>query len=286
MKMRVEQGEWPHSATIGYKKVNRSVVLDPEYADTIRELLTEFSTGLYSVAAISRLAFDKGVKTKSGKSKSHEAMKKILKNLFYAGYTKNKLSEKVIKGRHEPLVDEQVIYKNIDIINKNTKIVVITGDDLYALRGTLLCTNCHQLLNASSPHGNGGHYSLYHCPRKTCRKSITGKKASTGVDTVHKQFRELLEARRPLDSGITRLFKALVLKAWNEEYGKAIETASQVNREIETYRELRHSTNTKFIADKITEDDKVEQLSRIDSKIAVLEQEKVEMDSYVKEKKR
>lgn len=284
MKMRVEQGEWPHSTTIGYKKLHRSVVIDPEYADAVRDLLIKFSSGLYSVADMSRFAFEKGIKTKSGKPKSHEAMKKLLKNLFYAGYTNNKLSDKIIKGRHTPLVDEQVIYKNIDILNMNKKTIVITGDDLYPLRGTLLCTNCKLFLGASTPRGNGGHYAYYHCPRKTCTKKITGKKTTADLDIVHKHFRELLEARRPLNKGITKLYKTLVMKAWNDEYGKALETKRRITSETQTYQELRHSTNEKFIADKISEEDKDEQLRRIDEKIYLLEQEKIEMDGYVKEK--
>ena len=284
MRQRVEQGEWPHSATIGYKKVRRSVVPDPEYADTIRWVLTEFSTGLYSVADMSRMAFDKGIKTKSGKPKPHDAMAKILKNLFYAGYTSNKLSDKVIKGRHVPLVSEEVIYKNIDIINKNKKVAIITGDDLYPLRGTLICTNCHQSLSASTSRGNGGHYSNYHCPRKTCRKSVTGKRASISVDIVHGQFREVLAARRPLDAGITRLYKRLVLQAWNDEYGMALETTAKITKEIHIQKELRHATTQKFIADKITEADRDEQIKRIDERIADLMSEKAEVDSYVNEK--
>ena len=125
---------------------------------------------------------------------------------------------------------------------------------------------------------------LYHCGRKTCTKKITGKKASAEVDVVHKQFRELLEARRPLNDGIAKLYKQLVMKAWNNEYGKALENASQINREIEIHRKLRFSTNQKYIADKITEEDRDEQFKHIDEKIVVLENEKVEMDRYVKEK--
>ena len=284
MRQRVEQGEWPHSAPIGYIKRNRSVVIDDVHAPIIQDILNRFSTGLHSVTEISRYAFDKGIKTKTGKPKSYEAMKKILKNLFYAGYTKNKLSDKIIKGRHTPLVDEETIYKNIDIINKNKKVIIIKGDDLYSLRGTLLCTNCGNKLTASAPRGRSRNYSLYQCGRKTCTKAITGKKASADVDLVHKQFRELLEARRPLNKGIARLYKTLVMKAWNDEYGKALETSTQINHEIESYKELRFSTIQKYIADKIKEQDRDEQLKRLDEKIETLEQEKVEIDSYVKEK--
>lgn len=284
MRQRVEQGEWPHDAPVGYKKLNKRVMIDPELGDKIKDVLIEFSSGTHSVATISRYAYDKGIKTKSGKPKAHDAMSKILKNLFYAGYTRNKLTDKVVKGRHVALVDEEVIYKNIDILNGQKKHIVLRGDDLYPLRGTLLCSNCHQFLTASASKGNGGYYQLYHCGRKTCTKKITGKRASFDAEIVHKQFRELLEARRPLDEGITRLYKKLVLKAWNDEYGKALENASQINREIEIHKELRFSTNQKFIANKITEEDRDEQLRRIDERLEDLEEEKVEMDRYVKEK--
>lgn len=49
-------------------------------------------------------------------------------------------------------------------------------------------------------------------------------------------------------------------------------------------KELRHATTKKFIADKITEADRDEQIRRIDEKIAGLMSEKVEMDQYVNEK--
>lgn len=284
MRMRVEQGEWPHDAPIGYKKANRSVVINEEYADKIRDILIHFSTGTYTVADISRYAFEHGVKTKTGKPKGHSSMSDIVKNLFYAGYTRNKLTDKIVRGKHKPLVDEEIILKNIDIITKQKKVIVIRGDDLYPLRGTLLCLNCKNALNASAPHGNGGYYKFYHCGRKTCTKKITGKKVSFDADIVHKQFRELLEARRPLDEGITRLYKAILLRTWNDEYGKALETAGQINREIEAQKQFRFAANQKFIADKISEEDKDEQVKKINEKLEVLENEKIEMDRYVKDK--
>jgi site-specific DNA recombinase len=283
MRMRVEQGEWPHDAPIGYKKLNKRVVIDSELAPIIEDVLVKFSSGTYTVASMAAYAFDQGIKTKSGKPKQHDAISRILKNLFYAGYTKNKLTDKVIKGRHIALVSEEVIYKNIDIINGKRRVVTIKGDDMYPLRGTLLCTNCKKALTASTSRGNGGLWPNYRCPRKTCTTKITGKRASRGADEVHKQFRDLLEARRPL-KGLTKLYKEILIRTWNDEYGKALENAEQVDREIASHRQLRFSANRKFIENKIIEADRDEQLLRIDEKIAGLEEEKLIIDSYVKEK--
>lgn len=283
MRVRVEQGKWPHSAPIGYKKERGRVVKDPKFAAIIADILTKFSTGTYSLAKIARYAYEKGVQTKSGKPKSTDAMKKILQNLIYAGYTKNKLATKVYRGLHTALVDEEVIYKNIDIIQGSKKTYTLRGDDLFPLRGTLLCANCGHTLTASSSKGRTKYYPLYHCNQKTCQKKVTGKKASGDADVAHKRFREALELLRPL-SDIERLFKEIVLRAWNDEYGLAVENAKRINDEIDYYRQLRKSTNEKFIMDKITEEDKNAQIATIAQKIEDLQEELVEADQYVKEK--
>ncbi len=283
MRVRVEQGKWPHSPPIGYMKVRKRVVKDPEYADTIRGILIEFSKGTYSLAEIARYAYVKGVKTKSDRPKSTDAMKKILSNFIYAGFTKNKLTEKMYKGRHEALVDEQVIYKNIDLIEGSKKTYTLRGDDLFPLRGTLLCSNCEHSLTASSPKGRNKYYSKYHCNKQTCKKKITGRTASGDADVAHKHFRELLSCFRPLDD-VEKLFKTIVLRRWNDEYSQATENAKQINDEIDHYRKLRTATNEKFIMDKITEEDKDTQINNIAQKIEDLEEELTEADAYVKEK--
>jgi len=256
MRFRVEQGSWPHSAPIGYKKVDKRVVPDPKFAPIITDVLLKFSTGTYSQAEIARYAFDKGVQTKSGRPKSVDAMKKILQNLIYAGYTRNKLSPKINKGRHKALVNEEVIHKNIDLISGSKKAYVLRGDDIFPLRGTLLCSNCGHNLTASQSRGRGGLYPLYHCNQPTCKKKITGKKASADADIAHKDFREALTKLPSLD-GISKLYRRVMVSAWNDEYGKAVENAEHIHSEITNYRQLRQGVIEKFALDKITEEERM-----------------------------
>ena len=283
MRVRVEQGAWPHSAPIGYKKVDKRVVPDPKFADIITDILIKFSTGTFGLAEIARYAFDKGVETKSGRPKSTDAMKKILQNLIYAGYTRNKLSPKITRGKHKALVNEETIYKNIDLINGSKKTVVLRGDDMFPLRGTILCSNCKKALTASPSVGKGGIYHYYHCNQATCRRKVTGKKASGDADIAHKNFREALTELPNLE-GISKLYKKIVVKAWNDEYGKAVENADFISSEITRYRELRQGVIEKFALDKISEDDKNAQVNNIAQKISNLKEEEVETDKYIKEK--
>lgn len=283
MRVRVEQGSWPHSAPIGYKKVDKRVVPDLKFAPIITEILIKFSTGTFSLAEIARYAFDKGVVTKSGRPKSTDAMKKILQNLIYAGYTKNKLSTKITRGKHKALVNEETIYKNIDLIQGSKKTVVLRGDDMFPLRGTLLCSNCGHPLTASPSRGKGGVYNYYHCNKPTCKRKITGKKASGDADIAHKDFREALQ-RLPSLEGISKLYRKIVVKAWNDEYGKAVENADFISSEITRYRQLRQGVVEKFALDKINEDDMNAQIKNIAQKINELSEDQVETDKYVKEK--
>lgn len=285
MRARVEQGGWPHSVVIGYKKVNGRVVRDELFADAITDILIKFSSGDYTKAEMARYAFEHGIMTKNGKPKSDEGIKTIVGNLIYAGYTNNRLSSKINKGLHKALVDESVIYKNLDILQNRSRTVIFKGDELFPLRGgTILCSNCNQRLTASTPTGNGGQYSIYHCSRKTCTKKVTGrKKVSADSDIVHKQFREMLHSFIPLDS-IEKLYKVIVLRAWNDEYGRAIENAQRVSKEIERYRKLRQATNEKFIMDKITEEDRDGQLANTSVRLSELQEDQEEADKYVKDR--
>ena len=280
MRYRVQQGKWPHSAPIGYRKIDGRVMPDDKYADEVADVLIKFSENKFGLAESARYAYSLGIMTNSGKPKSVEAMKKILQNYIYAGFTRNKLSQKMYRGRHKPLVDEVVIRRNIERIHDATRTNIMHGDDLFPLRGALLCSSCKNLLTASISRGVGGSYPLYHCNKATCRKKVTGKKASGRAEIIHKEFRELLEHLRPLDESVARLFKHHVLEAWNDEYGHAVENAKNIRDQISQYEELRHSTMQKYIADKITEADKNAQLHIIDIKIENLKDEQVETEDY------
>ena len=284
MRIRVEQGGWPHSAPIGYKKVNSRVVIDEKFGPIIANIITKFSAGGYSLADIARYAFEHEVATNSGKPKSTDALKAILQNPMYAGFTRNKLVETMTKGKHKALVPLETIQKNIDIIKGSKKNYSIQGDDLYPLKNILLCATCGKKQTASqSKSQTGDYHPLYHCNRGTCRKRVTGKKASVSVDIAHKHFRELLESLKPLDEGVERLYKDVIVKAWHKQYKQSIEAIAETNRRIERNKSTRLSTNTKFIQDKITEADRDMQFRVIDQELAQLNKDLEELTLYMDE---
>lgn len=285
MRARVLQGEWPHAAPVGYTKKERRVIPDKHFGPIVTDILTTFSKGGYNLSTIREYAFQKGITTKKGGQKTSDAMKAILTNPIYAGYTRNKLVDGALtKGLHKPLVPVEVIEKNQELISGRRKNYVVRGDDLYPLKGTLCCSNCGTKLRASQSKGQSGNlYPLYHCTQKTCKKSVTGKRASVKVETVHEDFRRLLEALKPLDEGIERLFKDVVLRVWNEEYANSIKRIEYLNERIAEQRSLRQKVTEKFVADKISEAERNMQAAVIDERTSVLEQDLEDANMYLEQ---
>ena len=282
MRARVMQGGWPHAAPIGYIKRNKRVVPDPKFAPIITDILITFSKGGYNQTNIADYAFERGVKTKTGRKKSVDAMKAILQNPIYAGYTKNKLAPDLTKGLHKKLVDLEVIRKNTELLEGKRRNYIIQGDDLYPLKNILLCSTCKNKLTASKSRSRTGDYHpLYHCNRSTCRGSVTGKKASVPIEKAHEDFRFLLGALAPLDEGIAMLYKDLVVRVWNKQYANSLENIKDLNRRIEEESDFRHKINEKFIADKITEEERDMQYRVVDAKLAGLKEDLEEVSQYM-----
>lgn len=284
MRARVEQGEWPHDVAIGYIKQDRRVVPDKKFAPIIKDILIKFSEGGYTYTQIAQYAFSKGVMTKSGKPKSTDAMKSILRNYIYAGYTVNKLASEPKKGKHKALVELEIIQKNREIIDGTVHNYSLQGDDLFPLRGTLLCVNCGQKLTASQPKGQSGeHFPAYHCNRGTCTKKKTGKRASRGADVVHEDFRKLLRALAPLDKNVAQLYKKIVVRVWNDQFGKTIESIRDVESRISKEETFKASIGKKFIEDKITEEERDLQVNAVTSRLVGLESDLKELKKYKEE---
>lgn len=282
MRARVEQGRWPHDVPVGYVKQDGRVVKDAKFAPIVKDVLEKFAQGGWSYTEIAEYAFERGIVTKSGKRRTGDAMKKMLQNYIYAGYVTTKLVDKLFDGLHKPIVSFEVIQKNIDIINGTVNNYSLQGDDLFPLRGGfLVCRNCMNPMTASAPRGRGGgRYPQYHCNKPTCKKKVTGMSPSVSVERAHEDFRALLESVKPLNDGVARLFKEIVLRRWNEQFEQAIETSKTLNRKIEERETLELKINKKYIEDKISEAERNLQKNANDKELRALRNELLELEDH------
>lgn len=128
LKVAQQKGVLRGGNVLGYKKVNKTFVIDEEQSETVRMMFQWYSEG-WGYKAICRMLEENGRKTMMGKPVWHASnVRIILNNPVYMGYQEqNKwrsdgyLTQKkiktppeeriLVKGDYEPIVSEKLFYE-------------------------------------------------------------------------------------------------------------------------------------------------------------------------------
>jgi site-specific DNA recombinase len=289
MKARAQQGGWPHDAPIGYKKWRTPSgvsSVEPEdkrdMAQKVADFLVEFSNGSYSVEQARNLAFETGVRDKNGRLLRWQTIKNMLTNPLYAGFVQSKFTDgNRVKGVHKPLIDERTFYKNQSILLGHTKSLSKQAEVDWPLRGGFVQHTCGNPLtggNTSNRPMSGSRYACSHCRAKELQRPV-----STQREVVHHQFLTLMSDVRPTD-GVQRLFREIVLRAWNNEFKEALVVSSKVDSELASLRDKKSRIVDLYIDGKLSDDEKQEKLRQLDVEAGKLELQRIDADNYVSEK--
>lgn len=203
---RVEQGLWPWGAPIGYQEVHeQGVKLSPRIPDdtckdVIIGIFEKYSTGTITKNDLAKELSKKVIRNFEGKrfKFSKQTIDNILKNVFYAGYLRNK-DGKLIKGQHQKLIDMTLFEKcqqvKAMLSNHATRKRQFIHPD-FPLRRFVLCGYCNKPLTAC--WAKSGRYPYYYCHNKACKKfSVSIKKAD-----IEKQFMAYISKVKPTDDFI------------------------------------------------------------------------------------
>jgi site-specific DNA recombinase len=279
MRMRTEQGGWPHDAPYGYKKAKTatgiSSVEPDEHASIAKRFLETFATGAYTVRQAEQLAKKLGIRSRGGRAYGWQVTKNMLQNPLYAGYVSTKFTDgRYIQGLHKPIISVETHYKNKAIIagslHKNSR----HAEDSWPLRGGFIkCSHCNHPLTGSSPRGRSRHYPRYSCPK--CRISPVMPSTSADRDKLHDEFMELMQSIKPSPK-VAALFKEIVLTRWNHEYKDALEHSRRVNDELTALQDKKSRVLDLFIEGKLTDQQKAAKLIEVEDKIADFELKKAE----------
>jgi len=156
IRAKLERGQWPHLAPLGYLNEKTLVVPDQERAKYIRKIFELYNTGQYSVKAISDQLYTEGLRSRSGRKYYKSKIHKILNDPFYCGIMEH--DGKGYLGQHEPIISKKLFDSVQAILNKKTHIKrqVIP----FAFRGILKCANCGCQLTATKKKGK---HIYYYC---------------------------------------------------------------------------------------------------------------------------
>jgi len=105
-----------------------------------------------------------------------DQLTRIFRNVFYCGYITGSLLDEgeLIKGKHEPLVSEEVFLRVNGIVMKNPQgWNVIRENEELALKASIRCGKCQRRLTG---YPQKGKYVYYKCPNTGCGINIRNHK--------------------------------------------------------------------------------------------------------------
>ncbi|WP_089756602.1 recombinase family protein [Chryseobacterium soldanellicola] len=173
MRRAIKEGRMMGTAPYGY--INKCTedgrkyvaVKEPE-ATNIIWAFKEVAKGHLPSAKVRDL-----MNKRPGRKLTRNSFLDALRNIVYCGNVilkaYNDEEERIIKGKHEALISEELFMKVQNVLRKKSnKDVFLPGgriinEDRYPLRGLLLCPTCGKNLTASSAKGRSKHYYYYHC---------------------------------------------------------------------------------------------------------------------------
>jgi len=191
---KLKNGGWPAKAPLGYKNINNKQgkpypVENPETAPLIRQTFELYSSGNYSLAALSEEMYERGLKTRYDNKFSKERIKNILINNFYIG--RMVWRDKEYSGTHKPLISERLFYQVQENMRKRHKDTGEKGRYSFLLRGVAYCQTCGEKLTAEV-HARGSYYS---CIRNHQKDKCT--EPYSPIKNIEDQLEVLYEKMQP-----------------------------------------------------------------------------------------
>jgi site-specific DNA recombinase len=267
MRQAVLAGRWLWNAPYGYifKYINQKSFLIPsDKVGIVKKIFKDFVSGKKQFEICNELS-------ESGINISKQQLNGILRNLLYVGKIKTKLTDEIIDGVHEHLIDDITFYKVQDILNpKSGHTYNIKYQDEFPLKRFLKCPYCNRNLAGSYSKGRHKKYPYYHCVTKGCSyKPIR-------ADFAEDLFIGYLKSFEMQEEAVDKIFNDTksILNS-KQEYNKNI--ISNLKKDI-TLLEDRKTNIEDLAIDKIFDRDTY--LKKIDEVNAQIIAKKLQLSDY------
>jgi DNA invertase Pin-like site-specific DNA recombinase len=161
---RLKQGLYPFKAYIGYldQGGGKLKILDPQRAPFIRMAFELYSTGNFSLHALSDELYDRGLRGGTGKKVGLNRLAQILRNPFYMGIIHLKRTNENYAGKHECIVSKNLFCRVQDIVDGRLTKRQFVHD--FRFRRTITCDHCRYRLVGETRKG----HVYYRCQTRVC----------------------------------------------------------------------------------------------------------------------
>lgn len=252
MAQKAREGLWNGgSAPLGYKLVDKKLIINKEEAKIIKFIFTEYLTGK-GYKAIAKDLNDRGLKTSKNAYFSGNSVKDIITNPIYAGrirwgrlknwgkkddngQRKRKYSSNEdiinVNGVHEAIIDLDIFKKAQQMLETNPRHNVKQFNGKHLLSGIIRCPDCGYGMSIQVVKSKGRTYEYYSCNqysnKKTCKPNLIPKNA------IEKEFYEVFEKIVNEDDFITRILSSL-----NNSNNQVIELEKAIARKEKDIKDL------------------------------------------------
>ena len=233
MRERLKQGIWVWQAPLGYYRTSQGANIspDPKFAPYVELAFNEFAKGIYTFESLANFLNERGFVTKCGNKATPSLMDKIIKNPLYCGIIK--VWDMEHKGSFNHIVSEE-LFNKCNGRKKKEYMPRIAKNPNFPLRKLVVCESCqHSLTGSSSTGRKGVKYPYYHHQKQTCSSSKFIPK-----ETFEQLFVEYLADITPSPE-YEKVFKAIVIDIWKNNFKKLDEQNEQVRKEIKVFENQR-----------------------------------------------
>lgn len=234
MKTMFRKGLWCWKCRPGYKRKyktkeeNKGIppAIDDSMAKYIKMLFDKASETTVGKQYLADYLNKAGFEGVYGIPADGRLVSRILQDTFYYGYMFAPKWKEYAWGKHEPITDQITWEKaNVNVFGRKMK-YKHQDNNLYPLKGFLLCSGCLGNMTSSNPRGRSKVYLYYECHDNKCTSPQRIR-----VDTTHDQFFEILGKIRP-SNRVLKLFSYLVFSEWDKSVASAKVKAGLLDQEI------------------------------------------------------
>ncbi|MBP5204747.1 recombinase family protein [Candidatus Saccharibacteria bacterium] len=192
-----------------------------------------------------------GIRTKRGNYLDAKSLTVLLKNPVYAGICigdKKRVKSldigEAVKLRGDSIISYELFKKAQAILNTGKRETYrVSPDELYPLKGSLICHTCGKRMTGSAPTGGSGKRSpRYHCKTPGCK--------SINVGLAHELFVNYLKQITPKNNTL-KLYKKMVEKTLIKRVGEARGMLADVGKRKKAIEDEYNKIFLMFVHDEI-----------------------------------
>lgn len=249
------RGQYPGPAPIGYQNAivkagERNIIPHPEDAAKVQHLFNEAASGKYTLQDLWEMAYEIGLKSRSGNRLSKNTLNDLLQRKVYAGIFKYG-GEEWVKGTYEPLISMD-LFDQVQVAMGWAHPIkrAHTAKRNYPYKGVLTCEHCGFNITAYTKakklaSGGTGEYVYYVCTHKsrkvTCRESqVVAKDIDAEIVTNLKHYELTQEESNKCLEYVEQFFEERVSQrnqykaTWERDFRVASEKIAVLDEALES----------------------------------------------------